>query len=99
MVTAKNTNQTQTMQKHKNSTNERRRQRTRTMIQAGGLLNKAGLLTSFGIEPGDDLQQDDSLQDNIATLFGALLELQSMVHQNDHSTILWKQRGKRGLSQ
>jgi hypothetical protein len=99
MAISKNTNQKQTMRKYKHSTNELRRQRTRTLVQAGGLLNKAGLLTSFGIKPGDDLQQDDSLQDNIATLFGALLELQSMVHQNDHSTILWKQRGKRGLSQ
>jgi hypothetical protein len=99
MATPKNIDQKQTRQKYKHSTNERRRQRTRTMIQAGSLLDKAGLLTSFGIKPGDDLQQDLHLQEDVAELFGALLELKQTIHNKDYSPILWKQRGKKGLSQ
>ena len=84
--------------KLKTSTNDLRRRRTRTMIQAGGLLEKSGILSYFGIRAGDDLQQDDTLQENVSELFGALLEIKSMIRHNDPSTTLWKQKGKEGLA-
>ena len=99
MATSKNTNQTQTTLKHENSTNELRRRRTRTLIQAGSLLEKADLLSAFKLKLGDDLQQDLHLQEDVAELFGALLELKQTIRNKDYSPILWKQRGKRGLSQ
>jgi hypothetical protein len=74
-----------------------RRKKTRTKIQLGGLIEKAELLDSFGINPGDDLQQDETLQDNVATLFGALLEIKSMIQNDDYSATLWKLKGKKGL--
>jgi hypothetical protein len=74
-----------------------RKKRTRCLIQLGGLLEKADLLSDFGLQIGDDLQQDEQIQDNVATLFGALLELKETIRHNDHSPTLWKQKGKIGL--
>ncbi|MCP4924209.1 MAG: conjugal transfer protein TraD [bacterium] len=75
-----------------------RRKRTRTMIQLGGLFEKANLLEDFGLKPGDDLQDDSEIQESVAELFGALLEIKSMIKNNDHSPALWKQKGKKALS-
>ena len=97
MAISKRSNQKFNTLERKNSSNEWRRKRTRTMIQAGSLLDKAGLLASFNIAPGDDLQQDDCLQDKVAELFGALLELKSMIQNNNYSATLWQCKGKRGL--
>ncbi|MCP4923139.1 MAG: conjugal transfer protein TraD [bacterium] len=82
----------------KTSTSDLRRQRTRTLVQLGGLIQKAELLPHFNLKTGDDLQTNEALQENVAELFGALLEIKSMIRHKDHSTILWQQRGKEGLA-
>jgi hypothetical protein len=76
---------------------EQRRKRTRTLIQVGGLLEKANLLHHFGIKPGDNLQEDPELQESTAELFGALLEIKTTIENNEHSPALWQQIGKKGL--
>jgi hypothetical protein len=73
-----------------------RRARTRTLIQLGGLLEKAGLADLFGIELGQDLQTDDEVFEEAAALVGALLELKSIVEPDSFSQqkLLWAQKGK-----
>lgn len=60
-----------------------RKARTRTLIQAGGLLEKSGLLEIFEIELGTDLQKDIDFKDQVHALFGALLELRSLLKETD----------------
>ena len=45
----------------KNQHNSERKSRTRLLIQAGGLLQKSGLMDAFQIHVGDDLQGFESL--------------------------------------
>jgi len=45
----------------KNQYNSERQSRTRLLIQAGGLLQKSGILDAFHIHVGDDLQDFESL--------------------------------------
>ena len=56
-----------------------RRARTRSLIQLGGLLEHAGILDIFNIPLGVDLQKDESVKNNIAALFKALLIINEMV--------------------
>lgn len=75
-----------------------RKARTRTLIQAGGLLDKAGLLDEFSIELGADLQKNIECKDQVYALFGALLELRSLLKETDdysHSYLALK--GKMGF--
>jgi hypothetical protein len=51
-----------------------RRARTRSIIQLGGLIEKAGLLETFEITLGADLQQDPEMKMPIAALIKGLLE-------------------------
>ena len=70
------------------------------MIQAGGLLEKAGLLDEFSIEIGTDLQKDIECKDQVHALFGALLELRSLLQETDdysHSYLALK--GKIGFAE
>ncbi len=60
-----------------------RKARTKTLIQAGGLLEKAGLLEEFSIELGTDLQRDIECKNQVHALFGALLELRSLIKETD----------------
>ena len=62
-----------------------RRERTRHLIELGGLVQKAGLA---------ELVEDDR-----ATLYGALLELAGKVRSDDAGDVLalWKRRGKRAF--
>ena len=62
-----------------------RRERTRHLIELGGLVQKAGLV---------ELVEDDR-----ATLYGALLELAGRARGEDASDVLalWKRRGKRAF--
>ena len=62
-----------------------RRERTRQLIELGGLVQKAGLV---------DLVDDDR-----ATIYGALLELVARARDNDAVDMLtlWKRRGKRAF--
>ena len=61
-------------------------------------MEKAGLLDVFGITPGDDLQKDTKLQDNVAELFGGLLEIKAIVENKDYFPELWQSKGKKGLA-
>jgi Conjugal transfer protein TraD len=62
-----------------------RRERTRHLIELGGLVQKSGLV---------DLVDDDR-----ATLYGAMLDLVGRVGDGDSSNALalWKRRGKRAF--
>lgn len=75
-----------------------RRARTRSLIQLGGLIEKAGLLETFGIELGLDLQKDLTMKEPIAALFKGLLDLNESA-QTDHAHFaLWSQEGLQELS-
>lgn len=62
-----------------------RRERTRHLIELGGLVQKAGLV---------DLVDDDR-----ATLYGAMLDLVARAQGEGADTVLalWKRRGKRAF--
>lgn len=62
-----------------------RRERTRHLIELGGLVQKAGLV--------------ELLDDDRATLYGALLDLASRARDDTASDTLalWKRRGKRAF--
>lgn len=62
-----------------------RRERTRHLIELGGLVQKAGLV---------ELVEDDR-----ATLYGALLELAGKARGDDAGDVLtlWKRRGRRAF--
>ena len=49
--------------------------RTRTLIEIGSLCDKAGLLKSFGIVLGKDLQKDPEMQEPTAALFKEFVRL------------------------
>ena len=70
-----------------------RKQRTRTLIQLGGLIEKAGLMETFNISPGDDLQKDIHLKSAMFSLFGGLLEMQESIKKGDIALPLWTQKG------
>ncbi len=63
-------------QKARLSRSPSRSSRTRTLIQAGGLLAKAGWLELFSLTEGDDLQNVQN-RPQAASLLGALLSLKS----------------------
>lgn len=62
-----------------------RRERTRHLIELGGLVQKSGLV---------ELVDDDR-----ATLYGAMLDLASRAGADDGANVLalWKRRGKRAF--
>lgn len=60
-----------------------RKARTKTLIQLGALIDKAGLLREFEIELGTNLQKDIECKDQVHALFGALLELRSLLKETD----------------
>ena len=60
-----------------------RRERARHLIKLGGLVQKAGLV---------DLVDDDR-----ATLYGALLELAGKAREDGNVLTLWKRRGHRAF--
>jgi len=60
-----------------------RKARTRTLIQLGGLIEKAGLLDDFNLELGSDLQKDLTCKDQVHALFGSLLELKSLLKDSE----------------
>lgn len=74
-----------------------RRSRTRTLIMLGGLIEKAGLLDDFGIELGADLQKDEDMKKPVSALFGALLEIKDMLHQEPAAIDLWALKGHKQL--
>ena len=66
-----------------NSSSDQRRARTRSLIQLGGLLEHAGILETFNIPLGVDLQSDPSVKNNIAALFKSLLIINDMVTSHE----------------
>jgi hypothetical protein len=77
-----------------------RKARTRTLIQAAGLLEKAGLFECVGLEMGDDLQKDPETFEGAATLMGAFLSLYDTFHsqESEAQKLLWAARGKYALA-
>ena len=61
-----------------------RKLRTRTLIQLGGLIEKAGLLQTLGIAMGSDLQKDEGVKDAVTILLGSLTEMQSALEDEAH---------------
>jgi hypothetical protein len=58
-----------------------RKARTRTLIQLGGLVEKAGLLETFEISLGLDLQKDPEIKEQVAALFKEFLILNEWHNQ------------------
>ncbi len=70
-----------------------RRARTRSLIQIAGLLEKAGLLETFDIKLGKDLQKDIDMKEPVAALFKGLLVLNEMANSDEVNLPLWATHG------
>jgi len=69
-----------------------RKARTRSLIQVASLASKAGLLETFGIILGEDLQKSPEMKKPVASLFKGFLVLNEMAQsENVHS--LWARQG------
>ena len=79
------------------SSNAERRARTRSLIQLGGLMEKAGIVNTFGITLGTDLQQDPAMKQPIAALFKALLNLNALTQSEETNLTLLAQQGLEAL--
>ena len=64
-----------------------RKLRTRTLIQLGGLVEKAGLLQTLGITMGADLQKDAEVKDAVSILLGSLAEIQAALEDEAHQRL------------
>lgn len=80
--------------------NKMRKARTRSLIQLGGLVEKAELLDCVDLRVGDDLQKDPETFEGAATLMGALLSLKEAFHseERDAQKMLWASKGKEALA-
>jgi hypothetical protein len=76
-----------------------RKARTRTLIQLGGLIEKANLLAPLNVNLGDDLQKDETCFDSVATLMGALAEIYPTLNHDRSQKILWQEKGKKILAE
>lgn len=78
-----------------------RKARTRTLIQLGGLMEKAGLLKILELEAGQDLQKDPETFEAVSILMGALLSLQEafLTEDSNAQKMLWNIRGKKALAE
>jgi hypothetical protein len=81
------------MDKLKVTSHEMRRARTRSLVQLGGLVSKSGLLETFEISLGQDLQRDPEQKHQVAALFKGLVELNEMAQSDDVSLQLWAYQG------
>jgi len=81
------------MDKLKTSSYEFRKARTRSLISLGGLLEKAGLVETFGITLGKDLQRDPDQKLPVAGLFKGLVELNTLAKSEDVHMVLWQTQG------
>lgn len=70
-----------------------RRARTRQYVQLGGLIAKAGLLETFQISLGADLQKDPETKEPAAALYNGLLLLNEMAQSEDVHLPLWASQG------
>jgi len=75
-----------------------RKARTRTLIQLGGLLEKAGYPALFGIKLGEDLQIDRAAFLKACALYGALNSHQGTVSESLKKNVgKWQKMGLRDL--
>ena len=63
------------------------------MIQLAGLLEKSGLLETFQIKLGLDLQKDITMKEPIAALFKGFLELNEISKSDLVGFQLWATQG------
>lgn len=75
-----------------------RKARTRTLIQLGGLIEKAGLFEAIGLIPGSDLQKDPLMQPIALSLLGALLEIKQDLQTDQVSLEMWKLKAQEFLN-
>jgi len=75
---------------------ELRKARTRTLIQLGGLVEKANLLEPLFLNLGQDLQKNPDCFEGAAVLMGAFAELRQVFEADDAEgqRVLWRERGK-----
>lgn len=70
-----------------------RRARARFLIQLGGLIEKAGLLETFQIKVGTDLQKDIDMKEPVGSLFKGLLVLNELANSDETHRSLWAVQG------
>ena len=70
-----------------------RKARTRTLIQLGGLFEKSGLMETFDVQVGENLQETLEKKENVFAILGGLLELKDMMKQDHFSIDLLTQKG------
>jgi hypothetical protein len=75
------------------STHAFRKARTRSLISLGGLVYKSGLVDTFGITLGEDLQRSLHQKLPVAGLFKALSELNKLANSDDVHIPLWQIQG------
>jgi len=81
------------------SSQEFRRARTKSLIQIGSLVDKAGLLDTFEISIGADLQRDPNVKFQIAALYKGFLMLNKMAMDPDTFLPLWSRQGLQALKE
>lgn len=74
-----------------------RKARTRTLIQLGGLVEKAGLVDTLALTIGADLQKDGEMEKPVAILLGALVFLERELHAGAHPLEMLYELGKKHL--
>ena len=74
-----------------------RRARSRSLIQLGALMDKAGLLETFQISLGADMQKDPEMKEPVAALFKGLLVLNEMAQSEEVNLSLWARQGLEAL--
>lgn len=70
-----------------------RKARTRSLIMLGALVEKSGLLTTFEISLGTDLQKDPDVKFQVAALYKGLTVLNEMAVSDDVHLPLWSNQG------
>ena len=70
-----------------------RRARTRTLIQLGVLFEKSGLIETFDVQFGDNLQETLDKKENVFAILGGLLELKEMMQNQEFHIDLLTQKG------
>ena len=75
-----------------------RRARTRTLIQLGGLVEKAGLTDFFDLPLGADLQKEHNLEKSVAAFMGALVILSNDLQAGEYSRVLLEIKGLKALA-
>lgn len=76
--------------------NGERKARTRGLIQAGGLLQKSGLMEAFQITPGEDLQ-DYETRTKAIQLLGFLITCFEENNFDEENLEMWQLLGERRL--